>query len=206
MKNQIYAKFSLAAIATLFIFCAFDSTFAQGSGSFDLLSSNVNQSSLFDAAKFFAASNIQQNNLFAANFKTDNNYPKPDFSDIEKWYEVVKYEYGDIEGGDNSLYFWLRTKSDNRPYFYAYYYDKDVVKSNPWATICEGNCYTNITIGTVLKYHTTTPAETEMEKVVSVKMIRQKNQRTNMQSAAAPPAFSLDARQPEFSDQNLKKN
>ena len=39
------------------------------------------------------------NSLFATNFNllAADDYPKPDFSGIEEWYEVVKYEYDFVQ-------------------------------------------------------------------------------------------------------------
>ena len=109
--------------------------------------------------------------------KGKNNLPKPDFSEMEKWYEIVKYEYGDLAANDTYLYYWVKLKTDTAPTsFYAEYYDKDGVASTPkmaWCAIpgmSEGS-----RVGKLIKCHALTPYESEMEKVVSVKILRDKS-------------------------------
>ena len=181
MKKQINTKFLIVAIAAIFILGAFGSTFAQAkTGSllaFFNLSSNANHNSLFNTTKEFDSTKIQPNNLFVANLESADVYPKPDFSGIEKWYEVVRYEYGDFEGGKNELDFWLKMKNDARPDFTAVYYDKDgvMVGGARWACFCEGSCYVNAPIGTVQKWSAGAPSETDMKKVTTVKVVRNEN-------------------------------
>ena len=104
-------------------------------------------------------------------------YPKPDFSEIEKWYEVVKSEYGDIAGGDSKLYFSLKPKNDNRPNFYVEFYDKDgaLVEFGSMSASC-WTCSSLDPVGRVQKYEASTPpGEERMKKVASVKILRFKN-------------------------------
>jgi len=181
MKTQINQFRQSLLLAIIIVLGASVSTFALESKTnnnfltFDRLSSNANQSSLFETRKAFDSLNVQSNDLFAADFKTVADYPKPDFSEIEKWYEVIKYEYGDFEGGDNTLYFTLKPKSDNLPNFFVYFYDKDGAKvQGPNAALC-WECSPRDPIGTVQKYHAIAPTETNMKSVAAVKMVRQKN-------------------------------
>ena len=184
-NNQCQQTVLLATIISIFLFGAFGSTFAQAKNSnlsaFYNLSSNANPNSLFNPTKEFDLTKIQPSNLFAANFKSADDYPKPDFSDnlssnanpnslfnptkefdltkiqpsnlfaanfkssyyltnevgIEKWYEIVKYEYGDIAANDTSLYYWVKPKTATLPTsFHVDYFDKDGVASTPWSAGC----------------------------------------------------------------------
>jgi hypothetical protein len=185
MKNQNNQRRQfvwLATITAIFILSAFVSAFALGDRvinnkniAFDHFSLSANQNSLFETGKAVDLLNVQSNAFPVSDFKAAANYPKPDFSEIEKWYEVVKYEYGDFEGGENTLYFWLKPKNDNRPGFYVYYYDKDDANiEGPDAALC-WECHPNDPAGTVQKYHSIAPTETNMKRVAAVKIIRQKN-------------------------------
>jgi len=183
MKRQINKRLQsllLATIATIFLLGAFASTFAQGKINnnlltFDYLSSNASQNFwLNNSPSKFDPLNPQSNNLFAVNLKEDDEYPKPDFSDIEKWYDITKYEYGDIEGGDNNLYFWYKPKKYPRPWFNVEYRDKDgaQVRDSPEAAFDFGK---TPGVGEVSKGYAGTPFEKEMKRVVSVKFVRFKS-------------------------------
>jgi hypothetical protein len=170
----------LTTITILFLLGAVTSTFARGKTNnllaFDYIASNVSQNfSLNRAPGKFDLTNLQLSSLLTVSLKSVTDYPKPDFSEIEKWYEVVKYEYGDFEGGDNTLYFTLKPKSDNRPNFFVYFYDKDGAKiQGPNAALC-WECSSRDSIGSVQKYHALAPTETNMKSVASVKIERIKN-------------------------------
>ena len=174
-NNQCRETVLLATIISIFLFGAFGSTFAQAKNSnlsaFYNLSSNANPNSLFNPTKEFDLTKIQPSNLFAANFKSADDYPKPDFSEIEKWYEIVKYEYGDLEGGDNTLNFWYKPKKKPSPWFKVEFRDQDgaLVRDGSEAAFDFGK---TPEVGEVSKGYSGTPFEKEMKKVVSVKFIR----------------------------------
>ena len=98
-------------------------------------------------------------------------YPTPDFSEMEKWFDIVKYEYGDLAGGDANIYVWVKPKVpyDVRPdAFNVTFTDKDGVQTRyPLAV-------GNITEGDTGKAWGRAPTEREMEKIVSVKVTRVK--------------------------------
>ncbi len=102
-------------------------------------------------------------------------FPKPDFSEMEKWYEIVKYEYGDM-ATDNKLYFWVKPKTEAKPEFRVQFLDQDgtlicsIICDNGGFYIT-GN-FDTVPVGTVGKATVITPSEREMEKVASVRVIR----------------------------------
>lgn len=162
-------------ITATIILGAFSLTFAQKGNGF----------STFGAA-FAQNESAAKDNLLTPDFTfiagkylkpETSEYPKPDFSGIEKWYEVVRWEYGDFEGGKNELDFWLKMKNDARPDFTAVYYDKDdvMIGGARWACFCEGSCYVNAPVGTVQKWSAGAPSETDMKKVATVKVVRNAN-------------------------------
>lgn len=78
----------------------------------------------------FNFTNTKSNNLFAVNFnQDDSNYPKPDFSAMEKWFEIGKYEYDFFtEPLLPRLYFIVKPKVENPPgYFKMKFADADGV-------------------------------------------------------------------------------
>jgi len=174
LNNILHYRLAVI-IAAIIIFGAFSSTFAQKGISLDAFGSTFAQNELGAKYNLFTT-----NFKFAAGFYSEPNfleYPKPDFSGIEKWYEIVRWEYGDFEGGKNELDFWLKMKNDARPDFTAVYYDKDgvMVGGARWACFCEGNCYVNAPVGTVQKWSAGAPSETDMKKVATVKVVRNEN-------------------------------
>lgn len=103
MKKQTSQRWRpslTAAIATGILICASVSTFAQDKSkdnrfAHDYLfqssaSQNLRSLNAFGSLNFINA----ELNLFAANFNQDESkWPKPDFSAMEKWFEIVRYEY-----------------------------------------------------------------------------------------------------------------
>ena len=107
--------------------------------------------------------------------KDDSAFPKPDFSEIEKWYEITRYEYGDIAARENRLFFWFKTKKAERPSFFVEYRDKDgaLVQNGVMAAGEDGVLVSNV--GDVGYGYAVTPTESVMKKVVSVKIVRDKD-------------------------------
>ena len=101
-------------------------------------------------------------------------YPKPDFSAMEKWYEIVKYEYGDLSA-DRSLTVYCKPKVEARPYsFTVQYINKDgiVVRETAFRDYIS---LANSRVGETVKTDAYTPSETEMEKITSVRIFRKKD-------------------------------
>jgi hypothetical protein len=101
-------------------------------------------------------------------------YPKPDFSAMEKWYEIVKYEYGDLSA-DRTLTVFCKPKVEARPYnFVVQYIDKDgvVVRETAFRNYIS---LSNGRVGETVKTDAYTPSETEMEKITSVRVLRKKD-------------------------------
>jgi sRNA-binding protein len=108
--------------------------------------------------------------------KDENGYPIPDLSDLDKYFEISKVEYGD-PAIDQHVHFLFKPKIDWRTRansglkFLVQYLDKDgalvasyVLALNP-----------DTDLGEVGKASFSTPGETEMQKVASVKVVRIKN-------------------------------
>lgn len=100
--------------------------------------------------------------------------PKPDFSEMEKWFDIVRYEYSDPAG---TLTFWVKPKTDTAKSLFwgMQFLDKngDMVTPNDdrygfgvgWRS-GSGNA------GEVMKMDCYTPSESNMERVVSAKIVR----------------------------------
>ena len=96
-NNQRRRTVSPPAIiaAVILLLGASASVFAQSKTADDDLafSSAKRNLRLTDSAGKFDVMNLQPNALFAAHPKADNDYPKPDFSAISDYYELVNYKY-----------------------------------------------------------------------------------------------------------------
>ena len=113
--------------------------------------------------------------ILGASAKTSaqDEYPKPDFSAMEKWYEIVKYEYGDLSA-DRTLTVFCKPKVEARPYsFTVQYIDKDgvVVRETAFRDYIS---LANSRVGETVKTDAYTPSETEMEKITIVRVFRKK--------------------------------
>ena len=102
--------------------------------------------------------------------------PKPDFSEMEDSFEIVKYEYP--KPPDNVMWIYFKPKVDlnSRPtFFYIQFRDKDGVlvgaqNQNGNGIMTKDLAYTET--GTVGKTSVYIPSEKEMENVVSAKVVR----------------------------------
>jgi hypothetical protein len=93
---------------------------------------------------------------------------------MEKWYEIVKYEYGDLSA-DRTLTVFCKPKVEARPYnFVVQYINKDgvVVRETAFRNYI---ALTNTRVGETGKTDAYTPSETEMEKITSVRIFRKKD-------------------------------
>lgn len=112
-----------------------------------------------------------------ANPKVLPGQPKPDFSAMEQWYEIVKYEYGDAASGDNKLYIIVKAKAEKRPRggWSVQFRDKDGMLVRP-----NDSRYGNglsgpsalTPVGEPEKIYCYTPGESDMERVVSATVVR----------------------------------
>jgi hypothetical protein len=113
--------------------------------------------------------------ILGASAKTSaqDEYPKPDFSAMEKWYEIVKYEYSDLSA-DRTLTVFCKPKVEARPYsFTVQYINKDgvVVRESAFRDYIS---LSNSRVGETVKTDAYTPSETEMEKITIVRVFRKK--------------------------------
>ena len=168
----------LAAIAPIILLGASATSFAQ---------STVNQNHFALASLFsstakqnfldpFALTNFHANAFSATSPTPAFAFPKPDFSALEQWYEIVKYEYAD-PATDNALYFWVKQKTKDVPpgTFCMQFLDKDGVMVDPWDTRWGTGIHIERSeVGQVTKANVSTPFEKAMERVVSVKVYRPK--------------------------------
>jgi fibronectin type 3 domain-containing protein len=114
--------------------------------------------------------------IFGASASTSaqDEYPKPDFSAMEKWYEIVKYEYGDLSA-DRTLTVFFKPKVESRPYnFLVQYINKDGVVVRE-TSVRNYIALANTRVGETVKTDAYTPSETEMEKITSVRIFRKKD-------------------------------
>lgn len=106
--------------------------------------------------------------------QAEDEYPKPDFSAMEKWYQVVKYEYSDL-AAERKLTVFCKPKVETRPFsFNVQFLDKDglVVRETAFRDYLS---LQNARVGEIVKTDVYTPSELEMEKVTSVRVIRIKS-------------------------------
>jgi len=104
------------------------------------------------------------------------NYPKPDFSAMEQWYEIVRYEYDPVE---HTLNVWIKPKVANRPHnFSMQFFDKDGVLVDPYDPKWGFGVSLDyvVAVGQVQKATVYTPREEAMKRVVSAKLVKMPNQ------------------------------
>ena len=118
-----------------------------------------------------------ENNASAANGKDENGFPKPDFSAMEKWFEIVRYEYPDPPERNMTIYIKPKVDLDKRmTVFKMEFRDKDgiIVGVDP-AWICCSTQFGYTETGKTGKVTVQVPSEREMEKVVSATVVRIKD-------------------------------
>lgn len=99
-------------------------------------------------------------------------YPPLDTTAMETWYTIVKSEYDIIKG---QLYVTVKLKEESHPTsFYIKFLDADGVTIKD-ALLCCPSPAVFSHVGDVEKLHAYTPGETEMEKVKSVILVRNKS-------------------------------
>jgi hypothetical protein len=105
----------------------------------------------------------------------ENGYPKPDFSVMEKYFEIVKYEYGDSTFG-NTLYIWAKPKTEigqrgGIGSYWLQFLDKDgalVTDEQP----LNDNELNLKPLGEVAKTNGLAPSKAKMKKVASIRIVR----------------------------------
>ncbi len=104
--------------------------------------------------------------------QADNGFPKPDFSEVEKYVDVIRYEYGD-NVTDHNLYIVVKSKANNLPEFCAQFLDKDGIMID-----ASDSCGTGIHMGYLspqagqkAKFDVNMPYGNHMKRVVSVRIV-----------------------------------
>ncbi len=110
--------------------------------------------------------------------RDENGQPKIDFSEMEDYFEVVRYEYPKPPA--NEMFFYLKAKVETgaRPAFYIQFRDKDGILVGPQNDYGNGISMTKVfytAIGETGQASAYIPSEKEMEKVVSAKIVKIKN-------------------------------
>ena len=101
--------------------------------------------------------------------------PKIDFSEMENYFEVVRYEYPKPPA--NEMFFYLKAKvpTGERPAFYIQFRDKDGILVGAQNDYGNGISMTKVfytAIGETGAASAYIPGEKEMERVVSAKVVR----------------------------------
>lgn len=97
----------------------------------------------------------------------ENGFPKPDLSAMEKWFEIVKYEYND----DGKLYIWAKKKNDGvNPGFMMEYRDKDGVLVTNQRAIPDTSLNA-AAVGEIVKTYSSIPIAA-MKRVATVTLVR----------------------------------
>jgi hypothetical protein len=112
-----------------------------------------------------------------ADGKDENGFPKPDFSAMEKWFEIVRYEYPTPP--ERNMTIFIKPKVDFKQRMMAFkmeFLDKDgIIVGTDAAWICCSMQLGDTETGKVGKVTVQVPSEREMEKVVSATVIRIKD-------------------------------
>ena len=118
-----------------------------------------------------------ENKQTVADGKDENGFPKPDFSAMEKWFEIVRYEYPTPP--ERNMTIFIKPKVDFKQRMMAFkmeFLDKDgIVVGTDAAWICCSMQLGDTETGKVGKVTVQVPSEREMEKVVSATVIRIKD-------------------------------
>ncbi len=120
------------------------------------------------------APNKQPNVEKQTESKDENGYAKPDFSALEKWFEIVRYEYTPLE---KTMYVYLKPKVDyhNRPTeFQMEFRDKDglLMQDREVSYFHQMPGTNEGAVGETVKVYVTTPTEKNLGNIVSAKVVR----------------------------------
>jgi hypothetical protein len=147
--NQRRQSLLLVTIATIFLLGSSASTFAQ---------SKAHENPWLEKSRFDFIT-AKANALSGMTFEQDEkDYPKPDTTEMEKWYEVVKYEYDTLA---HKLYFVVKPKKASRPNeWLIHFYDVDGVE------VIGENFVTGMSIFTEVGHTEKAVADTPSEKAM----------------------------------------
>ena len=102
--------------------------------------------------------------------RDENGMPKPDFSAMEKWFEVVRYEYDPIDRKVH-IHYKAKVESNSRPEtFKMEFRDKDGMMLQD--TTLSWIVFSGAPAGELTEAHVSTPGEAMMKKVATVKVVR----------------------------------
>ncbi len=183
--NQQRQFLSLTVITVLFLLAAFGSTFAQGKLGKKYGSRNpqpckkVASPGNTNAAAVKKKPVVRQDNKQTvttaktdpADSKDENGFPKPDFSALEKWYQIIRYEYKPIE---KKLYIYFKTDVAYRErpsVFKMEYRNKDGMLMLD-TTLSWMMGFPNAEVGEPTKGYVNMPDESTIKEVVTVKAVR----------------------------------
>lgn len=167
-----------ATIATIIIFGVSASTFAQSAAYSNhqaigqLFTSAADRNlRLKDTARKFDLTTIKLNAWLNENLTLAVEYPKPDFSAMEQWYEIVKYEYDFFTDPLlPRLYFVVKPKVENPPRtFKMKFADADEVAISNYQVF---GIRLPITVGEPQRIYGMAPKEKDMPKVKSIVVYR----------------------------------
>ena len=118
---------------------------------------------------------------FATNFNllTADDYPKPDFSGIEEWYEVVKYEYN-FGKTLPEIYLWVKKKVYKAPLnMEMTWFDEDgvVIDRTRFPNLLQQE---HTEVGETIRLYGRAPYERLMPKVKSV-IVKKKSSQSGME-------------------------
>jgi hypothetical protein len=120
---------------------------------------------LKNAPEIFNFTYPKPNSLFV------DNYPKPDFSVMEEWYEIVKYEY-DFRGMNNIPLFLVvvKKKVANAPvYFNVGWFDADGIRVGIDSTLIPvQGTIEGVPVGEPFRLRAYAPDKKDMQKVKSI--------------------------------------
>ena len=103
--------------------------------------------------------------------RDENGFPKPDFSALEKWYQIIRYEYKPIE---KKLYIYFKTDVAYRERpteFKMEFRNKDGMLMQYTEVSWMGG-FSDAEVGEPTKGYVTMPRESVMKEVVTAKAVR----------------------------------
>ncbi len=100
--------------------------------------------------------------------------PVPDFSEMEDWFEIVRYEYPKPPESKMWIYFKSKTDDSKHYIFYVEFRDKDgiLVQAADYSPVCCSSELMSTAKGEMSKVRIELPAESIMKQVTSIKVIR----------------------------------
>ncbi|MGI8788151.1 MAG: hypothetical protein ACR2HG_10360 [Pyrinomonadaceae bacterium] len=102
--------------------------------------------------------------------------PAPDFSEMEQWFEIVRFEYPTPPNRKMTIIFKPKTEiGDRADRFHVEFFDKDGILVQSWdSSIMYSSPFSDTEKGAVGKVEAQVPYETLWKQVKSVKVVRTK--------------------------------